>query len=186
MAIVNDAPTPTPSPSSASSARAETDAVSVVQRFLAAMAAGDSAGAAELIADDIEYVNVGLPAIHGAHRVRRVLALLDRPAWGFDVVTHSIAATGDTVLTERTDVLTWGRWRSQFWVWGRFEVDNGRITLWRDSFDFLDLAIANLRGLIAIVIPSLTPALPSPDDAPGRRAQRGQRRGHWLRARHNQ
>ena len=81
---------------------------------------------------------------------------------------HSISADGPVVLTERTDVIILGPFRSQFWVWGRFDVHDGRITLWRDSFDFLDVVRAIVRGLVGIVVPALRPGPPGPDDPPGR------------------
>ena len=69
---------------------------------------------------------------------------------------HRIAAEGNAVLTERTDALISGPLRLQFWVCGVFEVHDGRITLWRDYFDFFEFFIkATLRGVAAIVIPSL-------------------------------
>lgn len=145
------------------------DPQAVVEGFLAAMAAGDARAAAELVADDILYVNVGLPAIRGKRGVEKVLALVDRPGAGFEVYLHAISAEGPVVLTERTDVLLMGRLRIQFWVWGRFEVRDGTITLWRDSFDFLDLAKANLRAVAALLIPSIRPRPPAtPDTPPGR------------------
>ena len=60
---------------------------------------------------------------------------------------HRVAADGAAVLTERTDALIFGPLRLQFWVCGVFEVHNGRITLWRDYFDFFDMLKATVRGL---------------------------------------
>jgi limonene-1,2-epoxide hydrolase len=58
---------------------------------------------------------------------------------------------------------------AQFWVWGRFEVHDGRITLWRDSFDFLDIARGTLRGVVSMLVPSLAAKAPaSAEDPPGR------------------
>jgi len=145
-----------------------TDPQAVAGAFLAAMAAGDAAGASALVDEDIVYVNVGLPAIRGRRAVDKVLRLLDRPGTGFEVYLHAVSAEGPVVLTERTDVLLKGRLRVQFWVWGRFEVHDGKITLWRDSFDYLDIARATVRGLIAVLVPSLRPAPPALDAPPGR------------------
>ena len=146
-----------------------TDPQGVVEAFLAALADGDVATAASLVDDDILYVNVGLPAVRGRAQMDRVLALLDRPGAGFEVFLHGVAADGPVVLTERTDVLKIGRVELQFWVWGRFEVRDGRITLWRDSFDNVDIARSLVRGLVALVAPALRPARPaSPDVPPGR------------------
>jgi limonene-1,2-epoxide hydrolase len=141
----------------------------VAERFLAALAAGDTERASALVADDIDYVNVGLPAIHGRTEVDKVLRLLDRPDLGFEVYLHSVAADGPVVLTERSDVLVIGRLRIQFWVWGRFDVQGGKITLWRDSFDMVDIVRGTVRGVLALFVPGLAPAVPSGSAAaPGR------------------
>ncbi|MFN8018424.1 MAG: limonene-1,2-epoxide hydrolase family protein [Acidimicrobiales bacterium] len=142
------------------------DPQAVVEGFLAAMAAGDAGAAAALVADDILYVNVGLPPIRGRRGVEKVLALLDRPGAGFEVYLHATSTEGPVVLTERTDVLLFGRVRIQFWVWGRFEVRDGKITLWRDSFDYLDLVRANVRGVAGAFLPSLRPRPPRTRDTP--------------------
>ena len=78
---------------------------------------------------------------------------------GFEVKIHRIAADGAAVLTERTDALIVGPLRLQFWVCGVFEVHDGRITLWRDYFDFFDFFKATVRGVVATVFPSLRPTL---------------------------
>jgi len=141
----------------------------VVEAFLAALAAGDRATAEALVDDDIEYVNVGLPTVRGRSEMARVFDLLDRRGAGFEVYLHSISTDGPSVLTERTDVLLFGSLRVQFWVWGRFDVHDGRITLWRDSFDFVDVLRGTIRGLAALAVPSLRPAPPSgAAAAPGR------------------
>ena len=145
-----------------------TDPQAVAEAFLEALAASDLDRAMTYVADDIEYTNVGLPTLRGRARVTKALRSLDRPSAGFEVYLHSISVDGAVVLTERTDVLLLGSLRIQFWVWGRFDVHDGRITLWRDSFDFLDITKGLVRGLLAIAIPSLRPEPPGPDDPPGR------------------
>jgi limonene-1,2-epoxide hydrolase len=146
-----------------------TDSQAVAEAFLAALAAKDAARASELIDDEIDYVNVGLPSVRGRAQMGRVFDLLTRPGVGFEVYLHSISADQAVVLTERTDVIIIGRLRMQFWVWGRFDVHDGRITLWRDSFDFVDVLRGTLRGLAAMVVPGLQPKIPADlDAAPGR------------------
>jgi limonene-1,2-epoxide hydrolase len=140
----------------------------VVASFLDALAAADLAGAGVLLADRIVYLNVGLPTIRGRRRVLRALAPLAGRV-RFEVYLHAIAADGPVVLTERTDVLQIGRLRLQFWVAGRFDVQDGQITLWRDSFDYLDCTRALVRGVLGAVVPALRPAAPAGLDAvPGR------------------
>jgi limonene-1,2-epoxide hydrolase len=136
--------------------------LAVVTRFLDHLAAGELDAAADLLAGDVEYVNVSLPAIRGRERVRKVAkATLGRRAAGFEVYVHAAGTDGAVVLNERTDVLTYGRFRSQFWVYGRFEVHDGRITVWRDSFDWANIVAASLRGLVGVVVPGVRAAPPA-------------------------
>lgn len=111
--------------------------------------------AVELLAEDVEYANVGLPTVYGRERVRRMFrATLGRADSGFEVYMHAIAADGATVLTERTDVLIVRRLRVQLWVCGRFDVHDGQIVLWRDYFDRLTSVAATARGLLGAVFPA--------------------------------
>jgi limonene-1,2-epoxide hydrolase len=141
----------------------------VVEAFLAALAAADFQRAADLLAEDVTYINVGMPTVRGRRRTIAVLRPLGRPGLSFEVYLHGIAANGATVLTDRTDVLVFGPLRMQFWVAGRFDVHDGKITYWRDSFDYLDLLRAFVRGLLGAAIPRLRPPAPeSPATQPGR------------------
>jgi limonene-1,2-epoxide hydrolase len=128
----------------------------VVERFLGLLSRGEVDAAADLLDTDVVYTNVSLPTIHGRERVRRVArATLGRPGAGFEVYLHAISSEGGTVLTERTDVLTFGPLRTQFWVCGRFDVEGGQIVGWRDYFDWLDVGIATVRGLLGALVPAL-------------------------------
>jgi limonene-1,2-epoxide hydrolase len=104
--------------------------------------------------DNLVYENVGLPTIRGRARAIKLFRQMDGRA-AFEVKIHRIAADGAAVLTERSDALIFGPLRLQFWVCGVFEVHDGRITLWRDYFDFFDMTKALARGLVALVLPSL-------------------------------
>jgi limonene-1,2-epoxide hydrolase len=134
----------------------------VVERFLDLLRRGDVGRAVELLAEDVEYANVGLPTVRGRDRVRRIFAAtLGRSASGFEVYLHAISADGPTVLTERTDVLKVRRLRVQLWVCGRFDVHDGKIVLWRDYFDHLTVMAATARGLIGTVLPAARAQPPS-------------------------
>jgi limonene-1,2-epoxide hydrolase len=127
----------------------------VVRRFLTALADDDIDTAAALVADDIVYENVSLPTIRGKRRFENGARTFSRRGIGFDVRIHRLAEEGSVVLTERTDALFFGRFRAQFWVCGTFEVHDGKITLWRDYFDFWRLTLAQLRGVAGIVAPAI-------------------------------
>lgn len=132
---------------------ADLRADAVVRRFLEAMEAGDVDGALALVDEGIEYTNVPLPPIRGRDRLARVLRPLQGRV-GFRVHFHNVAASDGIVLTERTDALVLGPVHWQFWVYGRFEVVDGRITVWRDSFDQVDLLVGVVRGLLAVAWPA--------------------------------
>lgn len=133
-----------------------TDNIRIVEVFLNALADEDLDTADAALADDVVYQNVGLPTIYGRKATVAVFRRMQGRAQ-FDVKTHRIAADGSAVLTERTDALTVGPLRLQFWVCGVFDVHDGRITLWRDYFDFFDMFKATVRAVAATVFPSLRP-----------------------------
>jgi limonene-1,2-epoxide hydrolase len=131
---------------------------STVETFLYALRDEDFDTADSLMADDIEWQNVGFPTIRGR---RRIVKLFRSGAGrvGFEVKLHRVAAEGAAVLTERTDALIFGPLRLQFWVCGVFEVHDGRITLWRDYFDLFDFGKATVRAIVATVFPRLRPTM---------------------------
>ena len=141
----------TPTGTQAEAAR-DGGAIETVRAFLGALERLDVDAALELAADDIVYQNVPFPPARGIAAVDRQLRLLERFGSGFEVRMHNIASDGAVVLTERTDVLEAGRFSAAFWVCGTFEVRDGKITLWRDRFDFADFTFATLRGVIGAAL----------------------------------
>ena len=133
--------------------------IATVAKFFAALRDQDLDTADSLLADNLVYQNVGLPTIHGRRRAIKLFAAMQRPSMGFDVAIHRSAAEGHTVLNERTDAITVGPVRVQFWVCGVFEVHDGQVTLWRDYFDLFDMTKALVRGLLGAIIPGLRPTL---------------------------
>jgi limonene-1,2-epoxide hydrolase len=149
-----------PAESIPSTSAADRSPAEVVSAFLTALADGDAAAAIELVADDLVYENVSLPTIRGKHRFTKGLQDFNRRGIGFDVRIHRITQDGSTVMTERTDALSFRRFHQQFWVCGVFEVHDGVITLWRDYFDWRDIAVSGLRGLLAVAVPRLRATMP--------------------------
>lgn len=133
----------------------------IVTRFLEALAAQDLDAATALLAPELRYTNVSLPTLVGGDRVGRLLRRALGGALRFDVQIHSIASNGDTVLTERSDILALGPLVLRFWVCGTFRVRQGRITLWRDYFDWWDMGKGTVRGVVGVLLPRLRPALPT-------------------------
>jgi limonene-1,2-epoxide hydrolase len=140
------------------STAAGTDDAVVVENFLKALQNQDFETVERLLADDVVYQNVGLPTVRGSRRVVSMMRGMEGRA-SFEVVFHRNVSDGTSVLNERTDAISVGPLRIQFWVCGVFEVRDGRITLWRDYFDFVDILKATVRGLLGVVVPALRPSM---------------------------
>jgi len=134
----------------------EPAAIGVVREFLATLERSDVDRAVELLDPEVSYQNVPFPPARGRVAVERQLRGLERWFSGFAVIHHNIAANGSTVLTERTDILSIGRVDVAIWVCGTFELRDGRITVWRDRFDFADVTWALLRGVAKALVGPLS------------------------------
>jgi len=134
------------------------DNAHAVEILLSSLQASDADGAGAVLDENLVYQNVGFPTIHGRARAVKLFRAMEGRV-GFEVKIHRIAVNGSSVLTERTDVLQFGRLRLQFWVCGVFEVKNGRITLWRDYFDMWDMSKAFVRGAVGAAFTGLRPTL---------------------------
>lgn len=138
----------------ASPSLSDVDHARTVETFLYALADEDFDTVESLMSDDIVWQNVGWPTLRGRSRIMNIFRR-SQGNYGFEVKIHRIAGEGAAVLTERTDALVFGPLRIQFWVCGTFEVHGGRITLWRDYFDLMDILKGTARGLAATVVPAL-------------------------------
>jgi len=128
--------------------------IETVQGLLAALAASDLERALALVSDDIIYQNRPLPASRGKRAFEQQMRGFARFTERFEVETHSIAADGATVLTERTDAFIVRGARVSFWVYGTFEVRGGRVEVWRDAFDWMTLLARFGAALPRILIGS--------------------------------
>jgi limonene-1,2-epoxide hydrolase len=126
-----------------------------VTAFLAALEDLDIDRALTYADPGIVYQNVPLPPARGIKAFERQMRTMARYGTGFEARVHNIAANGDTVLTERTDALVIGSWRAEFWVCGTFEVHEGKITLWRDYFDWPTVIAAGAKGLVRSALTAL-------------------------------
>lgn len=125
----------------------------LVHRFITAIEQDRLDEALTLLADDVEYDNVPMGAVHGPEAVQQTLApflgAFEEVEW---VVRHQVASgtlESGVVMNERIDRFRSGdRWL-ELPVAGLFVVQGGRITLWRDYFDrgtLMDLFAALQQG----------------------------------------
>ncbi|MGV9710741.1 limonene-1,2-epoxide hydrolase family protein [Gordonia sp. NPDC003424] len=136
--------------------------IDIVTTMLDEFARGNIDAAMAEIDDDIVYTNVSLPTVRGKRKVAKIFARFDGGRYGFNYRMVNVASDGPVVLTERIDEIRIGRVALQFWVWGRFEIAEGRVVLWRDYFDYFDMTKALVRGLAAAVVPTVQRRLPAP------------------------
>ena len=111
-----------------------------VEAFIAHWNACDIDAMLALCAEDIVYHNVPMEPVTGTVQMRAMVEGFLGDIEKCDWQIHAIAANGDTVLTERTDIFHFkdGR-RAAIRVMGTFDLDaEGRIKGWRDYFDMLE------------------------------------------------
>ena len=121
-----------------------------VREFFRLLALPDTKAAVALLDDEVVWRNTGLPTFKG-RKVGGMLLDAEKRGLTVDITIHHAAATGDVVLTDRTDVLRKGRWQTSFWVRGTFEVRDGKITLWDDAFSWVDFTKGSLMGLTKLL-----------------------------------
>jgi limonene-1,2-epoxide hydrolase len=154
-------PTPRKSSGRSVGSSAGPDPTTVVTGFLRALTEYDLNAALDLVTDDLTYINVSLPTIRGRDGLDRAFRPLLRPdRFGFNVHLNHVATEGDVVLTDRIDEINFRKFASRFWVYGRFVVRDGQIAVWRDSFDWLDVTVGNVRALLGLMWPSLNRTMP--------------------------
>lgn len=107
----------------------------VVGAFIAAIEERQLERALQFMAPDVEYDNVPLPVVHGHQGVREFLAPFIENSSAVQFEVHRQLAAGDTVMNERTDRFEMPTGMMEIPVVGVWEVQRGKITLWRDYFD---------------------------------------------------
>ena len=109
----------------------------IIDRFCSVWSDGDIDRIMGFFAPNAVYVNVPIdPPNEGVEMIRKTiegfLGMAERIEF---VVHHQAESSTGTVLNERTDrFLINGRW-VEAGVMGVFELEDGKITHWRDYFD---------------------------------------------------
>ncbi len=109
-----------------------------VNAFIKAASAKDFDRVAELASEDIVYHNVPMAPVTGVPAMRDVLAIMEEGEW----IVHRQLAVGNVVMNERTDRLKINGTWVELPVAGVFEVNDGRVTFWRDYFDMQTMMAA--------------------------------------------
>ena len=107
----------------------------VVEAFLDAFVAMDFDTALTYIADDAEYTNIPIGTVRGPAGVREALVPFFAPIHENEFVILRKAVAGPVVFLERLDRHRLDHGWRELPVNSVFEVDGGKITVWRDYFD---------------------------------------------------
>ncbi|GAA4701986.1 limonene-1,2-epoxide hydrolase family protein [Nocardioides conyzicola] len=127
-------------------------AETVVRELLDHLAAGEVDEAVDLLDVEVVWRNTMVPDLRGPQVAKALRDMVARGI-GFEVVHHHVATDGDVVLTDRTDVLSYGRWRSEFKVRGTFEVRDGKVVVWDDAFSWAEGIGSGVVGLVKSILP---------------------------------
>ena len=112
------------------------DGEKIIREFCAAVEKSDVQVLLPFFTEDAVYHNIPMEAVQGRAAIEATLGGFMTPGTESRFELKAIAASGNTVLTERVDVLTMGGKRIEIAVMGTFEMtDDGKISAWRDYFD---------------------------------------------------
>ena len=112
------------------------DPQSVVEDFFAACSTCDFDSAMIYIDDDCVYRNVPFHTAKGKEQIHRDLGGMGKAINLFEVEMVNVAVNGNVVLTERIDTLGGRFFKAALPIMGTLVVQNGKITEWRDYFDW--------------------------------------------------
>jgi limonene-1,2-epoxide hydrolase len=84
---------------------------------------------------DAVYHNMPIDPVVGVDAIRATMQMFTTGVESIQFRVLHLAATDDTVLTERVDVFVLPHTTIELPVMGTFEIRNGRIAAWRDYFD---------------------------------------------------
>ena len=113
----------------------EADNIAVVTEFVEAWSRLDPDELVGYFTEDVTYHNMPMAPVEGKERVRAMIAafIADWTATTWDLL--NIAAAGDVVFAERLDRTTAGDHHVDLPCNGVFELEDGKIKVWRDYFD---------------------------------------------------
>ena len=111
------------------------DPLDVVRHFCQSWSTRDVDTIVSGMTDDVVWHNMPLDPVEGVNAVAAAIGEFLSTVTSVDFRVDHIAADGETVLTERVDVMEMQGKTVELPVMGTFEVRDGKIARWRDYFD---------------------------------------------------
>ncbi|MFQ5626999.1 MAG: limonene-1,2-epoxide hydrolase family protein [Methyloligellaceae bacterium] len=109
--------------------------IELIKAFVAAFNRKDIDGIMAFFTPDAVYHNMPTQPVTGLEQIRGVIEHFVAPAESLDWEILAIAETGSTVLAERLDRFVINGKPVELPVTGVFELEGGKIKVWRDYFD---------------------------------------------------
>ena len=109
--------------------------IAIITEFIAAWSRLDPDELADYFTEDGCYHNIPVGPVAGRDNVRAMIAAFtaDWTATRWDLL--NIVGSGDVVIAERLDRTQAGDKSVDLPCTGVFEIENGKIKVWRDYFD---------------------------------------------------
>lgn len=112
-----------------------TDNATIVRNFIAAWSRLDASELAAYFTEDGVYHNIPAKPVAGRENVERLIAAFVKDWTETDWEVVALVADGDLVIAERVDRTKAGDKAVDLPCVGVFEMQDGRIKVWRDYFD---------------------------------------------------
>jgi len=110
--------------------------IKTVRDFIAKWEARDVDGIMDSFSDNPFYHNMPMEPLTSKKAIRDFIEPFLKPVTAVEWTVYFIAEDANgVVLTERTDAFSFGDKRIALPVMGTFEIENGKISKWRDYFD---------------------------------------------------
>ncbi len=109
--------------------------LAVVEAFVAAINEKDIDSLMEFFAPDAVYHNMPMAPVSGSQAIRQVIERFIGPAEEVDWQILTIAESGGSVMAERLDRFVIDGEAVDLPCNGVFEMEDGKIKIWRDYFD---------------------------------------------------
>jgi limonene-1,2-epoxide hydrolase len=119
----------------------------VIRGFVAAWSRLDADELASYFTEDGTYHNIPSSAVQGRDNIQQFITGFIRPWESTDWEIVSLLAEGDVVMVERLDKTVVAGSAVNLPCFGYFELEDGKIKMWRDYFDLATYTSALTKAL---------------------------------------
>ena len=119
----------------------------LVREFIASWSRLDPAELTSYFTEDGTYHNIPSSAVQGRENIQRFITGFIRPWESTDWEIVSLLAEGDVVMVERLDRTVVAGSPVNLPCFGIFELEGGKIKIWRDYFDLATYTSALTKAL---------------------------------------